>query len=193
MRQIAETMPENELVLMAKAGKDRALEMLIRLYLSSVHGMCLRYLGNADEAEDAVQETFVKVWRNLKKIDPQKNFRAWSMEIAKNTCLDVLKKKKAVPMGVFANEDGSNTFIESMVSLSPSPAELAEHSMLKRILNIATHKLSPAYQKILSLYYGQGLNFREISETLNEPLHTVKSRHRRAVINLRLILAENND
>jgi RNA polymerase sigma-70 factor, ECF subfamily len=191
MPMIAETMPENELILMAKTGNDRALGMLIRRHLSAAHGLCLRYLSNNDDAEDAVQEVFVKVWRNLHKIDPQKNFRAWTMEIAKNTCLDILKKKRTVPMSAFESEDGSNNFIESLESTCPSPIEMAEHSMLKRILDAATGKLSPAYQKVLNLYYGQGLNFREISETLNEPLHTIKSRHRRAIINLRLILANN--
>ena len=191
MAEISKTMPENKLVLLAKTGNDQALGLLIRRYLSAVNGLCLSYLKNADEAEDAVQETFVKVWRNLKKIDPQKNFRAWTMEIAKNTCIDILKKKRAVPLSAFENEaDGTNWLSESLTSHSPSPSELAEQSMLGRVLNAATAKLSPAYQKVLALYYGNGLNFREISETLNEPLHTVKSRHRRAVINLRLILAK---
>ena len=184
--------PDNELVLLAKAGNEQALGTLVNRHLSLVYGACLRYLANQDEAEDAVQETFVKVWRNLKKIDPQKNFKAWVMEIAKNTCLDILKKKRAVPMSAFEDEAGFNYLAESLVSNDQSPSDAAEQSILKRVLNSALEKLSPAYQKVLSLYYQEGLNFREISETLNEPLHTVKSRHRRAVINLRLILGQNN-
>jgi RNA polymerase sigma factor for flagellar operon FliA len=80
---------------------------------------------------------------------------------------------------------------ESLVSNDQSPSDAAEQSILKRVLSSALEKLSPAYQRVLSLYYKEGLNFREISETLNEPLHTIKSRHRRAVINLRLILDKN--
>jgi len=183
--------PDNELALLAKAGNEQALETLVKRHLSLVYGSCLRYLGNQDEAEDAVQETFVKVWRNLKKIDPEKNFKAWVLEIAKNTCLDIIKKKRAVPMSAFDDENGYNYLAESLVSTDHSPSEAAEQSILGRILNSALEKLSPAYQKVLAMYYKEGLNFREISETLNEPLHTVKSRHRRAVISLRLLLMNN--
>ena len=186
------TTSENELILLAKAGNEQALETLVKRHLSLVYGSCLRYLGNQDEAEDAVQEAFVKVWRNLKKIDPKKKFKAWVMEIAKNTCLDILKKKRAVPMSAFEDEAGFNYLAESLVSTDQSPSEAAEQSILRRVLNSALEKLSPAYQKVLSLYYKEGLNFREISDTLNEPLHTIKSRHRRAIINLRLILGQNN-
>jgi len=181
---------ENELILLAKTGNEQALETLIKRHLSLVYGSCLRYLSNQDEAEDATQESFVKVWRNLKKIDPQKNFKAWLLEIAKNTCLDILKKKQAVPMSTFEDENGYNYLIESLTSTDQSPAEAAEQSILSQILNSALKKLSLAYQKVLAMYYKEGLNFREISATLNEPLHTVKSRHRRAVINLRLILSQ---
>ncbi len=191
-RRMEKLIPDNELVLLAKAGNEQALGALVNRHLSLVYGACLRYLRNQDEAEDAVQETFVKVWRHLKKIDPQKNFKAWVMEIAKNTCLDILKKKQAVPLSAFEDEAGFNYLAESLVSADQSPAEAAEQSILKRVLNSALDKLSPAYQKVLSLYYQEGLNFREISETLHEPLHTIKSRHRRAVINLRLILGQNN-
>ena len=191
MEYISTTIPENELILLAKAGNDKALERLVESHLSVVYGSSLRYLGNQDEADDAVQETFVKVWRNLKKIDPQKNFKAWVLEIAKNTCLDMLKKKRAVPMSAFDDENGNNFIIDTFASSVASPADMAEHSILSRILSSAMEKLSPAYQKVLSLYYKEGLNFREISETLNEPLHTIKSRHRRAVINLRLYLDKN--
>jgi RNA polymerase sigma-70 factor (ECF subfamily) len=191
MENITITIPDNELILLAKAGNEQAFETLVRRHLSVVYGSCLRYLVDQDEAEDAVQETFVKVWRNLKKIDPQKNFKAWVLEIAKNTCLDILKKKQAVPMSAFENEDGYNYLAESLVSSDRSPAETADQSILSRILNSALEKLSPAYQKVLAMYYKEGLNFREISETLNEPLHTVKSRHRRAVIGLRSILMDN--
>ena len=191
MENLTITIPDNELILLAKAGNEQALETLVKRHLSLVYGSCLRYLGNQDEAEDAVQEAFVKVWRNLKKIDPEKNFKAWILEIAKNTCLDILKKKRTVPMSAFEDEDGYNYLAESLVSTDRSPSEAAEQSILGRILNSALEKLSPAYQKVLAMYYKEGLNFREISETLNEPLHTVKSRHRRAVINLRLILDKN--
>lgn len=191
MENIADTLTTNELILLAQAGNDQALEKLVKLHLSIIHGTCLRYLGNSDEAEDAVQDTFVKIWKNLKKIDIQKNFKVWAVEIAKNTCLDAIKRRRTVPLSAFEDENGNNYIADTLESNTPSPADRAEHSLLQRMLNGALNKLSPAYQKVLSLYYREGLNFREIAETLDEPLHTIKSRHRRAIMNLRLVLAEN--
>ncbi len=183
-------MTENELVLLAKAGNEQALEAIIRKNLPAVYRLCLSILKDPDMSEDAAQESFVKMWRNLKKIDVQKNLHAWMMQIAKNTCFDLIKSQRNIPMSAFEDEEGRNTLEESLHSNSPSPAEMTEHSLLRGLLDTTLGDLSPAYQKVLNLYYRQGLNFREISEILHEPLHTVKSRHRRAIINLRLILAE---
>jgi len=141
-------MENNELILLAKSGNEQALETLVKRHLSLVYGSCLRFMGNQDDAEDAVQETFVKVWRNLKKTDPEKNFKAWILEIAKNTCLDFLKKKRAVPMSAFEDENGFNYLAESLVSTDRSPADAAEQSILSRVLNSALEKLSPAYRNV---------------------------------------------
>lgn len=180
----------NELILLAQAGSDRALEELFRVHLPMVYGICMRYLHNSDEAEDATQESFVKIWKNLKRVDPKRNFRVWAAEIAKNTCLDMIKRRRTIPMSAFDDINGNNYIADTLRSTAPSPVELAEQSLLQRLLHGAMAKLSPAYRLVLSLYYQEGLNFREISEKLREPLHTVKSRHRRAILNLRLILAE---
>lgn len=186
-----EQLTDRELILMSQTGNEQALEILVARYLPMVFRACARLLQSAEEAEDAAQNTFIKVWKNLKKADPERNFRAWVMEIAKNTCLDAIKGRRSLPMSAFDDEDGNNLLVDSLASHLPTPLENAEQSLLARLLNGAMEKLSPAYRKVLDLYYKKGLNFREIAESLNEPLHTVKSRHRRALINLRLILAKN--
>lgn len=186
-----DSIQENELVLLAQSGNDQALEQLVKRHLPAVYRLCFGILHDEDLSQDAAQDAFVKVWRNLKKIDPQKNFRAWVMEIAKNTSLDYLKKRKATPFSAFEDENGTNSLLETFESDAPSPADQTENYLLKTLLDKATARLSPAYQKVLTLYYQKGLNFREISEETNEPLHTVKSRHRRAIFNLRLIIDKN--
>lgn len=181
----------NELILLAQAGNDQALEELFKKHLPLIYGTCMRYLRNQDEAQDATQESFIKIWKNLKRIDLKKNFRVWAVEIAKNTCLDMIKRRRTVPISAFDDENGNNYIADTMRSSSPSPSDAAEHSLLRRMLTGAMSKLSPAYRLVLHMYYRDGLNFREIAEKLDEPMYTVKSRHRRAIINLRLILAEN--
>lgn len=181
MNQTVENKIDRGLILEANAGNGQSLELLIGRYLPSVYGLCLRYLQEQADAEDATQETFVKVWKKLAAFDQEKNFRPWVLEIAKNTCLDILKKKKIIPFSDFETGDGSNSLTETLIAGGLTPHEFTEQSSFNRILNTALCKLPAAYQNTLSLYYGKQLNFREISEHLNEPLHTVKSRHRRAI------------
>lgn len=178
-----------QLVIQACAGNQQALEVLIKHSLPSVFGLSLRYMKNSYDAEDATQETFVKVWKNLKKFDVQKNFKNWVLEIAKNTCLDILKKKKIIPFSAFDTSDG-NVLAETLASTDPLPLQLTETQILKNAFQKMKTKLAPIYQKILALYYDEGLNFREISNELNEPINTVKSRHRRALLMLKKFLTQ---
>ncbi len=171
------------------AGSDPALAALVQRHLPLVYGISLRYLRNQADAEDATQDIFIKIWKNLKKFDTEKSFEAWAGRIARNTCLDMLKKKQAIPFTAFENDAGENAFMESLTAVGPTPFEVAERSSLGSLLRGAIGKLAPAYQKVLSLYYDRGLNFREIAEETGEPLDTVKSRHRRAIILLKKLLS----
>jgi RNA polymerase sigma-70 factor, ECF subfamily len=193
MRGETQNLAANELILLAQAGNDTAFKQLVQTHMGLVYGVCMRYLGNTEEAEDAAQDSFVKIWRNLWKVDPSRNFRVWAAEIAKNTSLDILKKRRSVPMSAFENDEGENYLADALETTRESPIQATERSLLRSLLGMAVSRLSPAYQKVLAMYYQDGYNFREIAEKLGEPLHTVKSRHRRAVMNLRLILAENKE
>ena len=172
------------------AGDEQSLELLIRRYLKPIYSFVFRYVGNGQEAEDVTQEVFVRVWRNLKKFDQEKSFKTWIFSIAKNASLDFLKKKKAIPFSEFEREDGGNVIIDTLADPSSLPLELLEKAGMAKILNVAMEKLSPRYRMVLFLRYNDHFNFREIAESMGEPLHTVKSRHRRALIKLKKLLAD---
>ena len=138
-------MTTNELILMAQAGNDAAFEQLVHDHLALIYGICLRYLGNTEDAEDAVQDSFVKIWRNLWKVDLARNFRVWAAEIAKNTCLDLLKRRRTVPMSAFENEEGENYIADALESTLESPVQTAERSLLRRWLGLAIARLSPVW------------------------------------------------
>jgi len=87
-------------------GDEKYLEILIQKYLKPIYGFVFKYVGNADEAEDITQAVFIKVWKNIKKYDKNKSFKTWIFSIAKNTCIDYLRKKKAIPLSNFENEKG---------------------------------------------------------------------------------------
>lgn len=181
---------DQELISNYLDGDKESLEILIRSYLKPIYNFVYRYVGNRHEAEDITQEAFVKVWRNLKKFDQSKSFKTWIFQIAKNTAFDILKKKKAIPFSEFENEEGENMIIETLADPAKLPSELLEKADIAQMLNAALEQLSPNYRMVLFLRYNDHFNFREIAESLNESLNTIKSRHRRALIALKKLLAE---
>ena len=181
---------DEQLVSQYLAGDEKSLEILIRRYLKPIHNFAYRHTGNARDAEDATQETFLRVWRNLKKFDRQKKFKTWIFTIARNVSINLLRKKHGtVPFSKFENDERGNPFLETLADVSPLPDELSERNGLAAALARAVEALSPKYRKVVLLRHGDNFTFREIGESLGEPLHTVKSRYRRAVIMLKKALS----
>jgi len=186
---------DKQLIVEYLDGDGESLEILIRQYLKPIYNFAYGYVGNAQDAEDITQEAFVKAWKNLKRFNQQKSFKTWIFAIVKNSCIDFLKKKKTIPFSAFSARGGSafggeNKFAETLADPSPLPGELLERKSIREILAKAIEKLSLKYRKVLSLHYNDNLAFREIAESLGEPLNTVKSRHRRALTTLKKLLAE---
>ncbi len=170
-------------------GDEGSLEILIKKYLKPVYGFVFRYTGNAADADDITQETFVKVWRNIKKFDRQKKFKTWLFTIAKNTALDFFKKRKTIPFSNFEDENGYNFVADNLASQSLSPAQEAEKKETAGFVSSAISQLSSNYQKIISLRHDKDLSFQEIADFLGEPINTVKSRYRRAILAAKKIAA----
>ncbi len=162
-------------------GDEKALEILIKRYLKPIYGFAYRYVGNAQNAEDIAQEVFLKTWRNLKRFNSKRgSFKSWIFTIAKNASLDFLRKKQPLSFSEF----------ENFADFSPLPDKIAEGKSMKNLLTLAIKKLSVKYRQVLSLYYNDCLNFREIAKMSGESLNTVKSRHRRGLLFLRKLLAK---
>jgi RNA polymerase sigma-70 factor (ECF subfamily) len=172
-------------------GDKKSLEILINRYLKPIYNFVYRYIGDTHEAEDVTQEIFLKMWRNLKKFKKGKKFKTWLFTIAKNTCLDFLKKKKAILFSEFENEKGENRFIETLIDPGPLPNEIFEQTMNKELLYQAINQLPLKYRLILFLHYNNHFTFQEIAEIFNEPLNTIKSRHLRAILMLKKLLKIN--
>lgn len=170
-------------------GDEAALETLIKQYLKLVYSFVYGYVGDVSEAEDITQEVFVKVWKNLKKFDKNKNFKTWLFSIAKNTVIDFLRKKKAIPFSYFETVDGENLILNTLADESPSATDLFEQKNFNQLLNTAITKLSFEFRRVLFLRQ-EDLSFREMAKSLNEPLNTVKSRYRRAQIALKKLLTK---
>jgi RNA polymerase sigma-70 factor (ECF subfamily) len=171
-------------------GNDEALAGLISRYLKPVYNFAYRLAGNnKEEAEDITQETFFKMWRNLKKYRPSENFKTWLFTIARNTAYDRLRKKKSKSsFVVFSDFDTEGAFFEeSLADTEPIADEIFILAETRELLMQAISELSPQFREVLILHYDHELTFDEIGKILHEPPNTVKSRHRRAIEALRSI------
>lgn len=175
---------DQQLVFKYLKGDEKALEILIKRYLKPIYSFTHRYVGNFQDAEDITQEVFIKVWRNLKKFDRKKSFKTWIFSIAKNACVDRLRK-------VSSGAKSAAPLYENIIDPSLLPNETFAQKSAAGAVNRAVNKLTPKYRLVLSSYYNDNFTFREISQALGEPLNTVKSRHRRALIYLKKLLSKN--
>jgi len=170
-------------------GKEESLRDLFSRYLKPIYTFIFRYINDGNETQDLTQEVFIRVWKNLKKFDRRKNFKPWIFKIAKNIAIDFLRHKKNIPFSNFEN-DQENSLAETISDPAPLPSELFADQEIKLKLEAALQKLAPQYRLVLMMYYNDQNNFREIAEILNESLNTIKSRQRRAIIDLRKLLIE---
>lgn len=175
-------------------GNGESFAALVDRHMPMVYKFAYRYVGNADAANDVAQEAFIKVWKNIRKFDPEKNFRTWLLTIVKNTALDAVKKKKAVLFSKVEEGEGDlDTFLAPYVEGSDLPDELLQKKQDRDGLERMLQELNPSYRSVLLLRYVEHLKFREIADALQEPIDTIKSKHRRALIQLRRLFAAGPD
>jgi RNA polymerase sigma-70 factor (ECF subfamily) len=132
------------------------------------------------------------MWKNIEKFDGQKKFSTWLYAIAKNTALDWLKKKKAIPFSAFENKDGNSVFDnledETILHSNALLQKMDNANDAEEYLN----SLSPQLKTILLLHHQQGFSLIEIAEIMGSPANTIKSKYHRALMFLRDLHSLNN-
>lgn len=161
---ITEKIDENILV-RARTGDLDAFEYILSFYEKAIYNYCLRILKNSQNAKDATQETFIKVYTHRKTIDPKKNIKTWIFTIATNTVYDFLrgkKRKREVSL------DEENETISSFEAYYPKEGLVSD-------IDKALEQINPEYKQALLLFYQQGFEYKEIAEILEMPINTVKT------------------
>ncbi|MDB4984458.1 MAG: polymerase subunit sigma-24 [Patescibacteria group bacterium] len=171
-------------------GDQSAFAELVRHYTAQIYNFCYRLTGNVQTAEDATQETFIKVWKNLKKFDAKQSFRAWIFTIARNTTTDFLRKKKSIPFSNIGNNTEEFAFEDILESddehIEETIGKVQDAHYVEKLLD----EVPPDTKTVLTLYYQSDMTFDEIARVLGKSINTVKSQHRRALIKLREILSD---
>lgn len=182
---------DSELVKKYIAGEEPALNELIQRYFRQIFLFAKTYVKEDREAEDVTQEVFVKLWKNIKKYDPEKKFKTWLFQITKNTCIDVLRKRKdLLPAGNIEEEQMLDS-LASIADKNPLPEEIFDSEQFTKNLEEILKTLPNSQRQAITLHLQQDMTFQEIAEILNEPLNTVKSRYRRGLVTIREHLGKN--
>jgi RNA polymerase sigma-70 factor (ECF subfamily) len=138
-----------------------------------------RITGNADDAAEVAQETFIRVLRSLPTYDPARPFRSWIFKIASNLALDSIRRRKRRPVALEDLTDDEGPPIDP-ADPGPGPEEGLRIELAEGRFDAMVKELPEQYQAVLYLRYREEFSYDEIAETLGIPLGTVKVRIHRA-------------
>jgi RNA polymerase sigma-70 factor (ECF subfamily) len=143
-----------------KGGSLSAFEELYRTHAAKMKSIAFNLLGNTNDAEDAVQETFLKVHRSMGSFQSDSAFSTWAFRILINTCYDELRKRKRTPQPqeLAETEDEQPT---------PEPAALQVDHPLRLVLERSVQRLKPQYRTVFLLFEVEGFKHSEIAQMLD--------------------------
>ncbi len=164
-------------------GSEGAWKTLVSTYAKRIYNMAYQFCGTAQEAEDLTQEIFIKLHGALPKYDPEKNFTAWLLTLAKNHLIDEYRRTKWEKK---QRDDFDERFLAQRSFDDPEESYLSQES--RKFVWEGLNKLSSEMRMAIILRDIQGGTYEEIAETLGLPLGTVKSRVNRARLQLAQVL-----
>src|SRR3954471_3975467 len=182
-----EVHPDVALVARAKEGDVEAFEKLVRQYDRQVFRIAQHITQNREDAEDVVQDAFLKSYENLKNFQEQSKFYTWLVRIAVNEALMRLRRRR--PERMVSLDEEVKTEEDSMprevADWSPNPEQLYSQSELKDILQRTIQGLPSSFRTVFVLRDVEGLSTEETAEALGLSIPAVKSRLLRARLQLR--------
>ncbi|NOZ55329.1 MAG: sigma-70 family RNA polymerase sigma factor [Calditrichaeota bacterium] len=174
---------DEELIERFQKGDREAFEKIVERYKDQLLNFAYRFLGSRQEAEDVVQDTFLRVYRNRKAYRRVARFSTWIYTIAGNLAKTELRKRKRRKL--FSISDlGFEEKDYEISDLSHNPEDDVEGTLKEEIIQSEIEKLPPKFREVIILRDVQGLSYEEIALILKIPIGTVKSRVNRARLRL---------
>ncbi len=169
-------MEEQLLVTCAQRGDQNAFAQLVEQYQTPVYNLAYRMLGNANDAEDAAQETFLRAYTQLKTFHVDQKFATWLLSIDAHYCIDRLRRRKFFWLSL----ENDEALTESLSSDLPAPDDLVlRRENENEIAQLLTH-LSPASRLVIVLKYWHEQSIEEIARTTGDSAGAVKVKLHRA-------------
>ena len=159
-------------------GDERALARLYRLTAPRLFALALAILKDRGNAEEALQESFVSIWSNAHRFEPERgSVMTWMVTIVRNRAFTLLRRRHPRAEAMAAAED--------VPAAAPDPLESALRSSALRALATCLERLEPKQRMTIQLAYLQGYTHQELAQRLSAPLGTVKSWIRRGLVSLK--------
>jgi RNA polymerase sigma-70 factor, ECF subfamily len=177
---------ELQLVTAARAGDIPAFETLVNRYERKIFRLGMNITGSREDAEDVMQEAFLKAYQHLPEFEGNSRFYTWLVRIAVNQALMKLRRRR--PNQVSLDEEietGEDSFFRDVEDWGPSPAERYEQTQLHDILNEAISELDPNFRIVFQLRDIEEMSTEETADVLHLSVPAVKSRLLRARLKLR--------
>ena len=174
---------------LALAGDRDAFRVLVERHSRTLFRLAFRMTGNEQDAEEVVQEAFLRAYRRLDRFESRANFGTWVYRIAVNCSLDLLRRRK--PQDELRAPDDRDTGEEAVLEIAttaPTPDRLALSGEIGEQVNIAVSKFSPMERAAFLMRHEQGMSIEEMARVLGTSLNATKNSVFRAVQKLRLEL-----
>jgi RNA polymerase sigma-70 factor (ECF subfamily) len=176
-----------EVVRRCLAGDGAAWEGVVRTHTRRIYNLCYRFTGRREEAEDLAQEVFLRVFRTLNSYDPEQGaLGVWMHRVARNLLIDHYRATRKERYSVSLDDEMPR--LEQKESGAPRPDRALAQTELSTAVQQGLTRLSPELREAVILRDLQGLEYREISQVLDIPEGTVKSRINRGRAELGKIL-----
>ena len=185
--QMFHALTDEQLVDLSVSNDSDAFGEIVRRWERKIFALCFGMLGREDEARDATQETFISAYRNIGRFRGEAKVSSWLHRIAVNQCLTVKRRAKSRSEEYLDDETGES----DRVFIAPaaySPGNEAEQSERLRVVRQAVSSLPVDLRQVVVMKEFEEMTFQEISETLELPLSTVKSRLYTALKQLKMKL-----
>ena len=181
---------EEELITLLQSKDEKAFNYLYDNYAGAIYGLILKIVVESNYADEVIQDSFMKIWKNIGQYDASKGrLYTWMLNISRNTAIDYVKSK------AYQNEQKNQSlsnFVnrEETVSLSDRMANVSEYNTDLIGMSKVIDGLKPEWNELIQLAYFQGYSQSEIAERLDIPIGTVKTSTRNALLELKKILKD---
>jgi len=185
---------DEQLINMSVKGDTSAFGVLVERYQNKAYAISIKIVQNHDDALDCVQDSFIKAFRSLSSFNFQSSFNTWLYRIVTNTSLDLLRKNKKYQSNIpiekpLSGDDDDDYFIQ-IEDQKADVENIAESNETVKAVREAISQLSEDLKKVILLFEIEQFSLIEVSEILNIPVGTVKSRLFRAREKLAILLKD---